>query len=60
MVATQKATQRPVKMDTLLASRQAMYGLPILTALFVLVGWEIIVRVFDIAEFVLPTPSAIL
>ncbi|NET47562.1 MAG: ABC transporter permease [Merismopedia sp. SIO2A8] len=36
-----------------------MYGLPIATAIMVFVVWELAVRIFDIAEFVLPAPSAI-
>jgi NitT/TauT family transport system permease protein len=60
MVATQKANSSTVDMDSLLASRRAMYGLPILTALLVFVGWEVIVQLFGIKEFVLPAPSAIL
>ncbi|MEB3212062.1 MAG: ABC transporter permease [Leptolyngbyaceae bacterium] len=60
MVATQKSSPPLIEMDKLLASKKAIYGLPILTTLLVFVGWEVIVRVFGIAEFLLPAPSSIL
>lgn len=61
MVVINNTTNPPTfDMAKLLASRRAMYGLPIATALLVFVGWELIVRIFGIAEFILPTPSSIL
>lgn len=60
MVTTDRFNPSQIEIKTLLASKRARYGLPIATALLVFVAWELIVRLFGIAEFVLPAPSAIL
>ncbi|MEO1402160.1 MAG: ABC transporter permease [Cyanobacteria bacterium J06635_1] len=60
MVVTDRFTPSQLEIKTLLASKRARYGLPIVTALLLFIAWEIVVRLFGIAEFVLPAPSAIL
>ncbi|MEM8805954.1 MAG: ABC transporter permease [Cyanobacteria bacterium P01_G01_bin.38] len=60
MVTTDRFNPSQFEIKTLLASKRARYGLPIATALLVFIAWELIVRLFGIAEFVLPAPSAIL
>jgi len=62
MVATDQ-TQQPataVDLQQVLASKPALYGLPIATGILLFVIWEVAVRVLGIAEFILPAPSAIL
>lgn len=52
-------TSKKLDLDTVLSAKWAVYVFPIATAVIVFVGWELAVRIFDIAEFVLPPPSAI-
>lgn len=59
MVTADNTTPQKVNLNQVLSSPWAVYGLPILTAMFVFVLWEVVVRVFGIAEFILPAPSAI-
>ena len=59
MVAVDKPTSPKFELDKVLASKQAVYVFPIITAVLVFVLWEVVVRLFGIAEFVLPAPSAI-
>jgi NitT/TauT family transport system permease protein len=59
MVAVNNSTSPKFNLDKVLASKRAVYVFPIITAVLVFVLWEVVVRVFGIAEFVLPAPSAI-
>ncbi|MEB3230138.1 MAG: ABC transporter permease, partial [Leptolyngbyaceae bacterium] len=59
MVAIENNRTQKIELKSMLASKQAMYGLPVATAVLVFLVWELVVRIFGIDEFVLPTPSAI-
>jgi NitT/TauT family transport system permease protein len=60
VIATNQNQSSSLTFKDVLASKHAVYGLPILTAVVLFVVWELVVRVFGIAEFILPAPSAIL
>ena len=60
MVVTNQFNPSRFDVKELLASKHSLYVLPIVTTLLLFVAWELVVRVFGIAEFILPAPSAIL
>lgn len=60
MQLTNQNQSSSLTVKDILASKHAIYSLPIATAVFLFITWELVVRVFGIAEFVLPAPSAIL
>lgn len=60
MVATENTSSYQATLHTLIASKKAPYLLPVLTGILLLLGWELMVRLFKIEAFLLPAPSAIL
>lgn len=49
-----------LNLKDLIKSKYAAYLLPAITAIVLVIVWELAVRLFNIAEFVLPSPSSIL
>ncbi len=60
MIVSEQVNPVRLEVKELLASKHAIYGLPVATALLLFIVWELAVRVFSVPEFILPAPSAIL
>lgn len=60
MAAMERRRLPKGEMSDFLNTQIAQYGLPIATAAILFLIWELVVRLFGIPEFILPTPSAIL
>ncbi|MEM6447869.1 MAG: ABC transporter permease [Cyanobacteria bacterium P01_D01_bin.123] len=57
---TDRSGRSQFDISTFLSSKYATYGLPVASALLLLIVWELAVDWLDIAKFVLPAPSVIL
>jgi NitT/TauT family transport system permease protein len=60
MVLTESLKSPSFNFKFLLNSKHSSYLLPVITAVFLLLMWELAVRLFSVPKFILPAPTVIL